>query len=87
MVSRVSVLHFDILLTFFLLDQTLAQKEAYGDLWCSCQIGDAYIDLSSHLIDTDTSNVNEAPLLNPNPTPRDDNTRNPPNTFRSGGYY
>jgi len=28
--------------------------EAYGDLWCSCQIGDAFIDLSIHLFDTYT---------------------------------
>jgi hypothetical protein len=27
-----------------LLDQIQAQKETYGGLWCSCQIGDAYID-------------------------------------------
>jgi len=82
-VSLVSVLHFDILLTFFLLDQILVQKEAYGDLWCSCQIGDAYIDLSIHLIDTYTrSKVNVAPPLNPNPTLLDDCTRNPPNTFQ-----
>jgi len=56
------------------------QREAYVDLWCSCQIGDAYIDLSMHLIDTYTrSKVNAAPPLSPNPTPRDDCTRNPPN--------
>jgi len=30
----------------------LAQREAYGDLGCSCQTGDAYIDLSIHLFDT-----------------------------------
>jgi len=29
----------------------LAQREVYFDLWCSCQIGDAYIDLSIHLFD------------------------------------
>jgi len=57
----------------------LAQREAYVDLWCSCQIGDAYIDLSNHLFDTYTrSKVNAAPPLNPNPTPRDDRTRNSP---------
>jgi len=44
----------------------LAQREAYVDLWCSCQIGDAYIDLSIHLFDTYTSKVNAAPPLNPN---------------------
>jgi len=55
-----------------LLDQILAQKETYVDLWCSCQIGDAYIDLSIHLIDTYTiSKVHAAPPLNTNPTPRD----------------
>jgi hypothetical protein len=32
----------------------LAQREAYVDLWCSCQIGDGYIDLSIHLFDTYT---------------------------------
>jgi len=64
-----------------LLDQILAQKEAYVDLCvCSCQIGDAYIDLSIHLIDTYTrSRVNAAPPFNPIPTPRDDRTQNPPN--------
>jgi len=47
----------------------LAQREAYVDLWCSCQIGDAYIDLSIHLFDTYTrSRVNAAPPLNPNTT-------------------
>jgi hypothetical protein len=47
----------------------LEQREAYVDLWCSCQIGDAYIDLSIHLFDTYTkSKVNAAPPLNPNTT-------------------
>jgi len=56
--------------------------EAYGNLWCSCQIGDAFIDLSIHLFDTYTrSKVHAAPPLNPNPTPRDDRTRNPPNRY------
>ena len=55
-----------------------AQREAYVDLWCSCQIGDAYIDLSIHLFDTYTSKVNAAPPLNPNPTPRDDRTQSLP---------
>ena len=58
----------------------LAQREAYVDLWCNCQIGDAYIDLSIHLFDTYTrSRVNAAPPLSPNPTPRDDRTQSPPN--------
>jgi len=57
----------------------LAQREAYVDLWCSCQIGDAYIDLSIHLFDTYTrSKVNAAPPLNPNLTPRDDRTQSLP---------
>jgi hypothetical protein len=59
----------------------LAQREAYVDLWCSCQIGDAYIDLSIHLFDTYTrSRVNAAPPLNPNPMPRDDRTQSPLNS-------
>jgi len=46
---------------------SLAQREAYIDLWCSCQIGDAYTDLSIHLFDTYTrSRVNAAVPLNPN---------------------
>jgi len=62
----------------------LAQREAYVDLRCSCQIGDAYIDLSIHLFDSYTrSEVNAAPPLNPNPTLRDDRTRNPPNRSHS----
>jgi len=60
----------------------LAQREAYVDLWCSCQIGDAYIDLSIHLFDTYTrSKVNAAPPLNPNLTPRDDRTQSLPYTY------
>jgi hypothetical protein len=62
-----------------MLDQILAPKEAYVDLWCSCQIGDAYIDLSIHLFDTYTEVKCWAPPLNPNPTLRDDRTQNPPN--------
>jgi len=59
----------------------LAQREAYVDLWCSCQIGDAYIDLSIHLFDTYTRRrVNAAPPLSPNPTPRDDRTQSLPYT-------
>jgi hypothetical protein len=59
------------------LDQILAQKEAYGDLGHSCEIGDAYIDFV-HLIDTYTrSKVHAAPTLNLNPTARDDRTQNP----------
>jgi hypothetical protein len=47
----------------------LGQREAYVDLWCSCQIGDAYIDLSIHLFDTYTRRrVNAAPLFNPKTT-------------------
>jgi len=64
----------------------LAQRESYVDLWCSCQIGDAYIDLSIHLFDTYTrSRVTAAPPLNPNPTPRDDCTRNP--SYTPPGRY
>jgi len=46
----------------------------------AAKFGDAYIDLSIHLIDTYTSKVNAALPLNSNPMPRDDRTRNPPNT-------
>jgi hypothetical protein len=61
----------------------LAQREAYVDILCSCQIGDAYIDLSIHLFNTYTrSKVNAAPPLNPNLTPRDDRTQSlPHNVF------
>ena len=53
----------------FTVGPILTQREAYVDLWCSCQIGDAYIDLSIHLFDTCTrSIVNAAPPLNPNTT-------------------
>jgi len=42
-------------------------------------IGDAYID-SFHITDTYTKNiVHAAQPINPNPTPRDDRTQNPPN--------
>jgi len=50
------------------VEPILVQREAYVDLWCSCQIGDAYIDLSFHLFDTYTSRVNAALPLNPNTT-------------------
>jgi hypothetical protein len=64
----------------------LAQREAYVDLWCSCQIGDAYIDLSIHLIDTYTrSKVNAAPPLNPNLMPHDERTQSPLNTYEKQG--
>ena len=64
----------------------MVQKEAYVDLWRSCQIGDAYIDLSIHLIDT--YKVNAAPPLNPNPTPRDDVTESLPNrNWQDRRYY
>ena len=62
------------LLVSCIFGPTLAQREAYVDLWCSCQIGDAYIDLSIHLFDTYTRKVNVARPLNPNLTPRDGRT-------------
>jgi hypothetical protein len=59
----------------------LVQREAYINLWYSCQIGDAYIDLSIHLFDTYTrSRVSVTPLLNPNLTPRDERTQSLPCT-------
>ena len=58
----------------------LAQREAYVDLWCSCQIGDAYIDLPIHLFDTYTYKVNVAPPLNSKLMPRDDRTQSLPYT-------
>jgi hypothetical protein len=61
--------------------------EAYGNLWYSYQIGDAFIDLSIHLFDTYTrSKVHAAPPLNPNPMPRDDHTRNPPNRYGGSSW-
>jgi len=45
-----------------LLEQILAQKEAYGDLWYSCKIGDAYID-SIHQIDTYTRSTQRALMV------------------------
>jgi hypothetical protein len=68
------------LVTLLTVGPILAQMEAYVDLWCSCQIGDVYIDLSIHLFDTYTSKVNAAPPLTPNPMPRDDRTQSPLNT-------
>jgi hypothetical protein len=48
------------------VEPILAQREAYVDLYCSCKIDDAYIDLSIQLFDMYTSNVNAALPHNPN---------------------
>ena len=58
------------------------QREVYVDVWCSCQIGDAYSDLSIHLFDRYTYKVNAALPLNPNLMPRDDRTQSPLNILQ-----
>jgi len=59
----------------------LAQWEVYVDFLCSCQTGDAYIDLSIFLFDTYTRcRLNVALLLNPISTPWVEHSQSSPNT-------
>jgi hypothetical protein len=83
-VSQFAITKYTILLCLYSVGPILAQREAYVNLWSSCQIGDAYIDLSIYLFDAyTTSKENAAPPLNPNLTPHDDRTWN---LFYSNDY-
>ena len=65
----------------------LARRETNANIWCSCHIGDAFIDLSIHLYDTRTASKRMvAPPLSLNPTPRDDQARNLPYTAAERQY-